>query len=63
MTQPAPGSGAGGTTRPRRTPVADLFEETFGLYRNTFAAMALVFAAFEIPIVILTLPLTAMQAQ
>ncbi len=63
MTQSAPGSGVAGTTRPRRTPVADLFEETFRLYRNHFAAMALVFAAFEIPVVILTLPLTALQAQ
>jgi hypothetical protein len=63
MTQSAPGSGVAGTTRPRRTPVADLFEETFRLYRGHFAAMVLVFAAFEIPVVILTLPLTALQAQ
>jgi hypothetical protein len=63
MTQSAPGSGVAGTTRPRRTPVADLFEETFRLYRGHFATMALVFAAFQIPVVILTLPLTALQAQ
>ena len=62
MTQAAPGPGVVGTARPRRTPVADLFEETVRLYRDHFAAMVLVFAAFQIPAVILTLPLTALQA-
>lgn len=61
MTEATPVSGAG-TPRPRRTPVADLFEETFRLYRGHFAPMVLVFAAFEIPIVVATLPLTAWQA-
>jgi hypothetical protein len=62
MTDALPGLGAG-TTRPRRTPVADLFEETFRLYRSHFAVMALVYAAFEIPVVLATLPLTVWQAQ
>ncbi|MGH2489764.1 MAG: hypothetical protein ACRDFR_09145, partial [Candidatus Limnocylindria bacterium] len=63
MTEAPPGTDSAGTTRPRRTPVADLFEEAFRLYRGNFAAMVLVFAAFEIPIVLATLPLTAWQAR
>lgn len=63
MSQAAPGPGSGATTRARRTPVADLFEETFHLYRGQFATMLLVYAAFEIPIVLAMLPLTAWQAR
>lgn len=63
MTEAAPAPGPAGTTRPRRTPVADLFEETFRLYRGHFAAMVLVFAAIEIPIILATLPLTTWQAR
>jgi hypothetical protein len=63
MTQAAPGSGAGGTTRPRRTPVADLFEETFRIYRRNLGVMVLLSAAFGIPIVLANLPLLVLQAE
>ena len=48
---------------PKRTPVADLFEEAFGLYRRAFLTMLLVFGAFEIPFVLVNLPLTIQQAR
>jgi hypothetical protein len=63
MNEAAPTSSPASTTRPRRTPVADLFEETFHLYRGHFVAMVLVFAAFEIPIILAMLPLTTWQAR
>ncbi|MGH2482882.1 MAG: glycerophosphoryl diester phosphodiesterase membrane domain-containing protein [Candidatus Limnocylindria bacterium] len=49
--------------RPRRTPVADLFEETIRLYRRTFVVMAGVSAAFQIPILLATLPVYAQQGE
>jgi hypothetical protein len=63
MSEAPPGPATTGPTRARRTPVADLFEETYHLYRGQFATMLLVYAAFEIPIVLATLPLTAWQAR
>jgi len=48
---------------PRRTPVADLFEEAFRLYRRGFVTMLVVFGAFEIPFVLANLPLTILQAR
>ena len=47
----------------RRTPVADLFEEAFRLYRRGFLTMLAVFGAFEIPFVLLNLPVTVLQAR
>jgi hypothetical protein len=49
-------------TRPR-TPVADIFEEAFRLYRRSFPRMVVVFGIFEIPLGVVTLPLTLAQAQ
>jgi hypothetical protein len=48
---------------PKRTPVADLFDEAFGLYRRSFLTILLVFGAFEIPFVLANLPLTIQQAR
>jgi len=51
--------------KPRRprTPIADLFEETFRLYRRNFGPMLLVTAVFLGPVVLASLPLTFWQAQ
>ena len=51
--------------KPRRprTPVADLFEQTFGLYRRNFVSMVLVTALFQGPLILASLPLTVWQAQ
>ena len=48
---------------PKRTPVADLFDEAFGLYRRSFLTILVVFGAFEIPFVLANLPLTIQQAR
>lgn len=49
--------------RPRRTPVADLFEETIRVYRRTFVVMLGISAAVQIPIVLASLPLYAQQGE
>ncbi len=46
-----------------RTPIADIFEEAFRLYQRSFLTMVVVFALFEVPLVIVTLPLSLAQAQ
>ncbi len=47
----------------RRTPIADIFDETFRAYRRSFVTMVVVFGLFQIPLVIATLPFTVLQAQ
>lgn len=42
--------------------MADVFDEVFRLYRENFRVMALAFGAFQLPIVLLTLPLWTVQA-
>jgi len=49
--------------RTRRTPVADLFEETIRIYRRTFVVMLGISAAVQIPIVLASLPLYAQQGE
>jgi hypothetical protein len=46
-----------------RTPIADIFDETFRVYRRNFVTMVVVFGLFQIPLVIATLPFTVLQAQ
>lgn len=58
-----PAEGQGSPARPRRTPVADLFEETLGIYRRTFVVMVGVSAAVQIPILLASLPLYAQQGE
>jgi hypothetical protein len=58
-----PADGQAGPARPHRTPVADLFEEAIRLYRRTFVVMVGVSAAFQIPIVLASLPLYAQQGE
>jgi len=49
--------------RPRRTPVADLFEETIRIYRRTFLVMLGFSALVQIPILLVSLPLYTQQAE
>lgn len=63
MTQPSWGSGGPTAVAPRRRPVADIFDEVFRLYRQNFALMVIVFGAFQVPFVLLSLPFWTVQAQ
>jgi len=47
----------------RRTPIADLFERTIRLYRQNFVPMLVTFGAFQLPIVVATLPFNLLQAR
>lgn len=47
----------------RRTPIAELFEETFRLYRRNFLLMAGLYGASQLPLILLSLPLAAWQAE
>jgi hypothetical protein len=62
LTQTPWGTNTGEATTPRRRPVAEVFDEVFRLYRENFKVMVLVFGAFQVPIVLLTLPLWTVQA-
>jgi len=63
LTQPGWGLGNTPAATPRRRPVADIFDEAFRLYRQNFALMVVVFGVFQVPLVLLTLPFWAAQAQ
>lgn len=61
MTQPGWGTGPVAEERPRRTPVADIFEETFRIYRGSFPLMAGVYALFQIPVIVASVPFELWQ--
>jgi hypothetical protein len=63
LSQPAWGTGPSLEPDRRRTPVADLFEDTFRLYRQNFPLMLGVMAVFQIPIVLLSLPFQVWQLE
>jgi hypothetical protein len=52
----------GAGPRQGRKPVAELFEDTFGLYRRNFRLIVGIFAIFQIPVAIATVPLYAWNA-
>jgi hypothetical protein len=60
-----PGWGTGPQAEPRRprTPVADLFEETFRLYRRSFLLFVGVLAVFQLPLIVASGPFTVWQLQ
>jgi hypothetical protein len=61
LTQPGWGTGPVAEERPRRTPVADIFEETFRIYRGSFPLMAGVFAVFQVPVIVASVPFELWQ--
>jgi hypothetical protein len=61
VNQPAWGRPPSPEPERRRTPVAEIFEETFRLYRQHFPLMVGVMAVFQIPIVLLSLPFQIWQ--
>jgi hypothetical protein len=61
VTQPVWGAEAPAEARPRRTPVADIFEETFRLYRRSFLLMVGIYAVFQVPIVVASVPFQLWQ--
>jgi len=63
LSQPAWGTGPSLEPDRKRTPVADLFEDTFRLYRQNFPLMLGVMAVFQIPIVLLSLPFQVWQLE
>jgi hypothetical protein len=63
VSQPAWGAGPSPEPDRRRTPVADIFEETFRLYRQNFPLMVGVTAVFQIPIVLLSVPFQIWQLE
>jgi hypothetical protein len=60
LTQPGWGTDSP-PDRPRRTPVADIFEETFRLYRRSFLLMVGVFAVFQVPFIVASVPFELWQ--
>ena len=63
MTVPGWGTGPAAEPRTPRTPVADIFEETFRLYRRNFLLMVGVLAVFYIPIAVVAAPFELWQLQ
>jgi hypothetical protein len=69
MTEPTtpptwdPDGGPSSPARPRRMPVADLFEESIRIYRRAFVVMLGFSAMVQIPILLATLPLYAQQGE
>jgi MFS family permease len=63
LTQPGWGTGSSPAATPRRRPVADIFDETFRLYRQNFVLMVTAFGVFQVPLVLLSLPFWTIQAQ
>jgi hypothetical protein len=61
LTQPGWGAGPVLDERPRRTPVADIFEETFRIYRRSFLLMAGVYAVFQLPVIVASVPFELWQ--
>jgi glycerophosphoryl diester phosphodiesterase family protein len=49
--------------RRRRTPVAEIFEETFRLYRQHFLLMVGIFAVFQVPFLLAIVPFEIWQIQ
>lgn len=49
--------------RQSRTPIAEIFEETFSLYRRNVVRIVVVFGLFQIPLVVATLPFSLLQAE
>jgi len=69
MTEPTtpptwdPDGGPSSPARPRRMPVADLFEELIRIYRRTFVVMLGFSAMVQVPILLASLPLYAGQGE
>jgi hypothetical protein len=61
LSQPAWGTGPSLEPDRKRTPVAEIFEETFRLYRQNFPLMVGVMAVFQIPVVLLSIPFQIWQ--
>ena len=60
----ASGWGSPPQSEPRpRTPVADLFEETFRLYGRNFFLLVGSFGVFQLPIILASVPVTVWQLQ
>jgi len=58
-----PAGGPASPVRPRRMPVADLFEETIRIYRRTFVVMLGFSAVVQIPILLASIPVFAAQGE
>ena len=60
---PAAGYPGFSPARPRRTPIADYFDDTFRLYRLNFVLLLVISAIVQIPTVLATIPLSDWERQ
>jgi hypothetical protein len=61
LTQPGWGTGPAVEDRPRQTPAAEIFEETFRIYRGSFPLMAGIYAVFQLPVIVASVPFELWQ--